>query len=265
MNSNLLLLLFTVLHWLLYFFSKIKSGLTRIHSYPDGMALPEYDPSQWSITTHGRQCTVESILWGMEWKVNIHSVDKLVKKLDLNQITDVLKFACPRRAKGSVVCGNQLTLAQIVQARATTIVHSSTKVEMMALLLRDANVEKTLKYQRTKVKPRIKYLIAGRQVCAQFYMKVHDITKNTCANIASEELGDHSWKIPSIHQVQKVLPKFDRKPTDYRTAVAFWADFFKSCCPSPTEGVFLFPVYLSIKAIYAMFFVDWFISVRRSR
>jgi hypothetical protein len=47
--------------------------------------------------------------------------------------------------------------------------------------------------------------------------------------------------------------------------LAFWEDFFRSLCPSPKEGLYLFPINMSIKAIHVTFFAYWYKTTHLDR
>lgn len=143
---------------------------------------------------------------------------------------------------------------EIMEARAQAILNNKSE-EYFAHLLDGVNQEARRLFSQTqKTSCHVKYLIHNREVCRPFFMATYEISHQRCNNIRRAIMGDESYKLqPHTLTSTKTLAK--------KTAIcdAFWEDFFTSLCPSPTEGVYLWPGNLSRRIIYVLDFVDWFI------
>ena len=87
----------------------------------------------------------------------------------------------------------------ICQARMQLLTNPKHKVETLALLLYDNNVEQRQFWERFGKcgntggkKRKINYFFNGEPCCHRFFMKVYGINKNICNDIACEVVGDDS-------------------------------------------------------------------------
>ena len=117
------------------------------------------------------------------------------------------------------------------------IVAPKARVETLALLLHDNNTEQRKCWQQRMEKKKITYFFNGQGCCYDFFIRAYGINKNICRQVACQLVGDDSWRNPTVARIPTYKPKI----TDLKLCVAFWQDFFTNLCPSPKEGMFLFP------------------------
>jgi hypothetical protein len=137
-------------------------------------------------------------------------------------------------------------------------------VQMAAAVLSPFNAKQRALFQsNTGPRPRINYYIEDVLVCRTFYCSALGLFSKKCDKVAAYVLGDetHGVKSAKLDGLKRV--ELDKNDEQYMLCVAFWQDFFKCLCQSPHDGLRLFPVYATRKAIYAMDFVMWFLKIKK--
>lgn len=227
------------------------------------MTLPKYDDSQWLLRQTGETVTIKSLIYGKTWEVSPNNVLKILEQCDSTAINHIFSVPCPC-VKTRTSCISEVNPSVIFEARIRFIETSKDKkVETLALLLSVHNRPEIEFFGAHKKKKNIHYWFGDKPVCRNFYQRAYNLSKKMLDHVSRETLGDHSWKFPTVSQVTVKLPTYQRNLPHFRICVAFWADFMRSLCPSPKEGIYFFPVDLPMKSIHAIFFVDWFLSVHK--
>ena len=218
----------------------------------------DIDTTQWYLEEGKNVFNLKSRTYGLKWNFTKEQLPKALKKLDKIQINEVLntqRCACLKRELPS--CAGRFNAGQILSLRAEWIQAGENAATIAAAALKPFNEEQKSQYQQFNKRLHIDYRIGSHKVCRNFYMCALDIYHDKCNEIGSLIIGANV----TIAKPKggNNMPKYHGEDSQYNLCLAFWRYMFNNLSPSPREGVRLFPIYASRKAIYAMDFSVWFL------
>lgn len=217
--------------------------------------MSDFDTSQWSVLARGENVMrVKNTECGFEWDVPTANLGSFCRFLDQGSLSTVQHGKCGC----STTCGSKFSREVLMKARYNAFGPQNGVVERCALLLQHSNTRARSVYETTGKIPQLRYVIGDVEICRTFYMKVMNISHHTCLKIRKATVGDPTWKFPTPQKVRAGLPGYDKSTTKTSICEAFWGYFFTSLCPSPADGVLLWPGNYSRKMVYAVDFAEWF-------
>jgi len=219
----------------------------------------KYDPSLWEVTQRGDFSHIYSKVTGRTCVVPKERERKVFKLLDAASVDAVFSSqnnTCGCVSKRKPACFLHLTKDHVLTLResvcSSNVQNAYNHVVSTLPAVNQQQIEKQRKFPNSHVE--LNYEIAGQKVCREFFSAALGISLSYLSVIRKRVLG---LEVSHHYKVMQLNTKTDTK---FNICVAFWDSFFSENCQSPREGERLFPVALSRRDIYVLYFLPWFIN-----